>query len=677
VAQSPESARDAAGGDYAKSWDALGALIAQGKSFSGRERNCAFLNLGAKDMSFACAGGAVNLDQADDSRAVIPADWDGDGDLDLWFSNRTAPRLRFLRNDVAGGGNWLALQLEGRTANRDAIGARVEITLRAADGTTRTLWRRVKAGDGFLSQTPKSLHFGFRADEQVQRAVIHWPAPGLSEQVVADLEANHRWKIVEGRAAMKLETRQLLLAAGAAPLPEEKPEVRAPLVNRPPVPGLNYLDTQGAVQSLEGAHGRPVLVLFWASWCPACAREMQELATRAAEFPGLRILALAVDTAKPAPDKSAAAEVRRALRERAWPFDAGFALPATVRTLALLESRALYPERDLPLPSASLIAPDGTLAVIYHGRMDPQQLAKDAAFAAQPPADMESAVFPFPGRSAKTLFPLHAAGLAQTLREAGYTDEARAELRRLLEAQPKTSTTARVTLLRQLADLEDSAGRFDDAIAAWREAGTLAPSDAALPLALGASLWKARRPDAAAAAFTEAAARHRDAAAFQRRLGKVWQALGEHAKAREAFAASLAAAPDHEETAFHLAVAQQFSGDTAAAIAGYEALWNRNPSLLDAAGNLAWLLATAKDRRLRDPARALHLAQQVNESTAGQSPAVLDNLAAAQAASGDFAAAVRSAAQAVQLARATGEDALAQEAARHLAAYREGKPWIE
>ena len=89
-----------------------------GRSWSGRERNACFLN--TADGRFASISGLAGLDQADDSRAVAIVDWDRDGDLDLWVSNRTAPRLRFLRNDLNQDNHFVSIKLEGRTSNRDA-----------------------------------------------------------------------------------------------------------------------------------------------------------------------------------------------------------------------------------------------------------------------------------------------------------------------------------------------------------------------------------------------------------------------------------------------------------------------------------------------------------------------------------------------------------------------------
>ena len=87
----------------------LGSMLAQGRSFSGRERNCCFLNTGRQ--RFATISAVSGLDYPDDGRAVAVTDWDQDGDLDLWISNRNAPRLRLFRNDSPAHNHYLTVRL--------------------------------------------------------------------------------------------------------------------------------------------------------------------------------------------------------------------------------------------------------------------------------------------------------------------------------------------------------------------------------------------------------------------------------------------------------------------------------------------------------------------------------------------------------------------------------------
>src|SRR5688572_12182832 len=102
-------------------------MLYEGASWSGHERNCAFLNTGR--MPFATISAAADLDQMDDSRGLCLVDWDQDGDVDMWVANRTSPRMRFLKNNLGSDHQYLSLSLTGKTCNRDAIGARATITL--------------------------------------------------------------------------------------------------------------------------------------------------------------------------------------------------------------------------------------------------------------------------------------------------------------------------------------------------------------------------------------------------------------------------------------------------------------------------------------------------------------------------------------------------------------------
>jgi hypothetical protein len=105
VSQSPATALVAPQEAYGEAFGRLAEKIRDGQSFSGRERNVVFLQTGRQDQ-FLPVAGLLGLDQPDDARGSATVDWDGDGDLDLLVTNRSAPRLRLLRNDQQGLGHW-------------------------------------------------------------------------------------------------------------------------------------------------------------------------------------------------------------------------------------------------------------------------------------------------------------------------------------------------------------------------------------------------------------------------------------------------------------------------------------------------------------------------------------------------------------------------------------------
>ena len=95
-------------------------MIRNGRSFSGRERNCCFLNTG--QQRFADVSAATGFDFPDDGRGLALVDWDQDGDLDAWIANRSSPQVRLLMNRMQTDHRWVAFRLEGTQCNRDAIG---------------------------------------------------------------------------------------------------------------------------------------------------------------------------------------------------------------------------------------------------------------------------------------------------------------------------------------------------------------------------------------------------------------------------------------------------------------------------------------------------------------------------------------------------------------------------
>jgi thiol-disulfide isomerase/thioredoxin len=78
-----------------------------------------------------------------------------------------------------------------------------------------------------------------------------------------------------------------LARAADAPLPKPWPAGQA-------TPQLSLPSWQGEPRGLASLRGRPVLLNFWASWCPPCVVEMPSLELLATRFEaeGLEVLAI-------------------------------------------------------------------------------------------------------------------------------------------------------------------------------------------------------------------------------------------------------------------------------------------------------------------------------------------------------------------------------------------------
>ena len=103
-------------------------------------------------------------------RGATRADIDGDGDQDLLLLS-SGGRPRLLRNDKQTNHHWLRVRLEGRSCNRDAIGARV--LLIRADGSLAQ--QTVMPTCSYQSQIELPLTFGLGKDENIRHLAVAWP----------------------------------------------------------------------------------------------------------------------------------------------------------------------------------------------------------------------------------------------------------------------------------------------------------------------------------------------------------------------------------------------------------------------------------------------------------------------------------------------------------------------
>jgi hypothetical protein len=128
-----------------------------------------FRNAGAKTFEEVPAA-TSGLTQALVGRGAAYADYDRDGDLDVAVTvNNGAAHL--YRNDNTTRNHVLRVQTQGSPANRDGIGARVEIALESGG----RLWQIVKTGSSYASQSELPLTFGLGPQARVAGIRVQWP----------------------------------------------------------------------------------------------------------------------------------------------------------------------------------------------------------------------------------------------------------------------------------------------------------------------------------------------------------------------------------------------------------------------------------------------------------------------------------------------------------------------
>ena len=116
---------------------------------------------------------------------------------------------------------------------------------------------------------------------------------------------------------------------------------------------------------------------------------------------------------------------------------------------------------------------------------------------------------------------------------------------------------------------------------------------------------------------------------------------------------------------------------SAEAITRYRKALRLNPALVGALNNLAWLLATDPDSALRNGTEAVQLAKRACALANFKQARLIGTLAAAYAEAGKFSEAIANAHKAVELAKAGGQNDLAERNRQLLELYKEGKAYHE
>ena len=141
-----------------------------------------FKGLGNGTFADVSADAGPVLDVKSVARGACFADYDNDGKVDAFLVNLGA-KGTLIHNVTANKDHWIAIQLKGSKANRDGIGAHLEVL----SGGRKQVAERV-AGSGYLSQDDARVHFGLGTSAKVDKLTIQWPSG--KQQVLENLSVD-------------------------------------------------------------------------------------------------------------------------------------------------------------------------------------------------------------------------------------------------------------------------------------------------------------------------------------------------------------------------------------------------------------------------------------------------------------------------------------------------------
>jgi protein O-mannosyl-transferase len=263
--------------------------------------------------------------------------------------------------------------------------------------------------------------------------------------------------------------------------------------------------------------------------------------------------------------------------------------------------------------------------------------------------------------------------LGVTLIEAGRLEEAEAAIKQALEARPRNPEfqLAMAGLLHAKGQKEKAEEMFlhvladhPDNISAHRLYADFLSAQGKITEAekhYAAAVTKSTHPDVKLLRSYASALAHD---------GKLPEAA---AQLKEA----LKVDPFHAQANFELAEDLSQLGQTGDAVVHYELAIKSEPKLVAALNNVAWILATDANEKIRNGSRAVELAERACQLTEWKEPFLIGTLAAGYAEAGRFTNAVAIAEKACAVARSNKLDDVARRNEELMEMYRAGKPYHE
>lgn len=222
-----------------------------------------------------------------------------------------------------------------------------------------------------------------------------------------------------------------------------------------------------------------------------------------------------------------------------------------------------------------------------------------------------------------------------------------------------------------------SLGKPGEAIGYFRQAVKITPEFARAHLNLGNALIARQRPDEAIDSYRQALELDPTCPTTHYNLGATLALQGKSDEAIDHFRQALLLKPDYPEAHYNLGLMLVGTDRLDEALTHFQTATRLKPDWPAPLKKHAWFLATHPVPNVHRASEAIRLAERAAELTKHQDAGILDTLAAAYAAAGQFDRAVKTAEAALASARTTPNSRLTQEIRARLELYRQMKPYRE
>lgn len=171
--------------------------------------NKMYLNVEGK--KFADVTSSSRLGNLQKGHGVSFADFDNDGDQDIYLDMGGAYPGDAYQNSLyvnpgQNENNWLKISLEGKDANKVAIGAKIKLTFND-NGNKRSVYKVLNSGGSF-GANPLMQHIGIGKATTIEKIEITWPGCNHTQQL-KNVAANQQIRIKEGSGKYSVEKPKL------------------------------------------------------------------------------------------------------------------------------------------------------------------------------------------------------------------------------------------------------------------------------------------------------------------------------------------------------------------------------------------------------------------------------------------------------------------------------------